>query len=102
VAYTVLVPGSNGPLVDSVWVRELETGVGFRIPVPSVAAVENIWWTDEGLVLSVVTYGTMDGRPPALALLQLKKDGSIAALSAAPMAVGTPVSGTSAATPANR
>jgi Tol biopolymer transport system component len=102
VAYTVLVPGSNGPLVDSVWVRELETGVGFRIPLPSVAAVENIWWTDEGLILSVVTYGTTDGRPPALALLQMKNDGSIAALWAAPVAVGTPVSGASAATPANR
>ena len=102
VAYTVLVPGSNGPLVDSVWVRELETGVGFRIPLPSVAAVENIWWTDEGLFLSVVTYGTTDGRPPALALLQMKNDGSIAALWAAPVAVGTPVSGASRATPANR
>ena len=102
VAYTVLVPGPSGPLVDSVWVRELETGVGFRIPLPSVAAVENIWWTNEGLILSVVTHGTADDRPPALALLQMKKDGSIAALWAAPVDSGTPVSRTSAATPANR
>ncbi len=90
VAYAVLVPGSAGPAVDSVWVRSLASGVGFRIPLPSVASVEDIWWTDEGLVVSVVTRGTAQGRPPTQALLQVKRDGSMAALWAAPAAVDTP------------
>jgi dipeptidyl aminopeptidase/acylaminoacyl peptidase len=94
VAYSVLVPGPVGPLVDSVWVRDYSSGVGFRIPLPSVATVEDIWWTDEGLILSVVTSGTAQSRQPAQAILQLKKDGSISALWAAPVAVGTPVAGT--------
>jgi len=94
VAYTVLVPGSSGPAVDSVWVRSLASGVGFRIPLPSVASVQDIWWTDEGVVISVVTSGTAEGRPPAQALLQVKRDGSIAALWAAPLAGDTPMGAT--------
>jgi dipeptidyl aminopeptidase/acylaminoacyl peptidase len=102
VAYSVLVPGPSGPLVDSVWVREYESGVGFRIPLPSVSSVEDIWWTDEGLILSVVTSGTPQSRQPTQALLQLRKDGSIAALWAAPVAVGTPMSGTPSAAATGR
>jgi dipeptidyl aminopeptidase/acylaminoacyl peptidase len=90
VAYAVLVPGSSGPAVDSVWVRSLGSGVGFRIPLPSVASVQDIWWTDEGLVISVVAGGTAQGRPPTQALLQVKRDGSVAALWAAPVTAGTP------------
>ena len=90
VAYAVLVPGSRGPAVDSVWVRNLSSGVGFRIPLPSVASIQDIWWTDEGLVVSVISPGTAQGRPPTQALLQVKRDGSIAGLWAAPVAVDTP------------
>ena len=102
IAYSVLVPGPEGPLVESVWVREFASGVGFRIPLPSVASVEEIWWTDQGLILSVVTLGTPQSRQPAQALLQLQKDGSIAALWAAPLAAGTPVSGTPLPSAADR
>ena len=94
VAYAVLVPGSGRPAVDSVWVRSLDSGIGFRIPLPSVASVDDIWWTDQGLVVSVVTTGTAQGRPPTQALLQVKRDGSIAALWAAPAAVATPTGAT--------
>ena len=94
VAYAVLVPGSGRPAVDSVWVRSLASGIGFRVPLPSVASVEDIWWTDEGLVVSVVTTGTAQGGPPTQALLQVKRDGSMAALWAAPGAVGTPTAAT--------
>jgi Tol biopolymer transport system component len=94
VAYAVLVPGSGRPAVDSVWVRNLVSGIGFRIPLPSVASVDDIWWTDEGLVVSVVTTGTAQGRPPTQALLQVKRDGSMAALWAAPVALATPSGGT--------
>jgi dipeptidyl aminopeptidase/acylaminoacyl peptidase len=101
VAYAVLVPGSGRPAVDSVWVRSLGSGIGFRIPLPSVASVEDIWWTDEGLVISVVTTGTAQGRPPTQALLQVKQDGSMAALWAAPSAIGTPNGATPVANPAS-
>jgi len=89
VAYSVLVPGSGGPAVDSMWVRSLASGIGFRIPLPSVTSVDNIWWTDEGLVISVVTRGTAQERPSTQALLQVKQDGSMAALWAAPAADAT-------------
>jgi hypothetical protein len=84
VAYAVLVPGAGSPTVDSVWVRSLASGIGFRIALPSVASVEEIWWTEEGLVVSVVTGPTAQGRPPTRALLQVNQDGSIGALWAAP------------------
>jgi hypothetical protein len=94
VAYTVLVPGAGRPAVDSLWVRSLVSGMGFRVPLPSVASVEAIWWTDDGLVVSVATTGTAQGRPPTQALLQVKRDGSMAALWAAPSADGTPTGAT--------
>ena len=94
VAYAVLVPGPGAPAVDSIWVRSLASGIGFRIPLPSVASLEDIWWTDEGLVVSVITTGTAQGRSPTQALLLVKRDGSMAALWAAPAAVATPTSAT--------
>ena len=99
VAYAVLVPGSGGPAVDSVWVRSLESGIGFRIALPSVASVQDIWWTEEGLVVSVVTKPTAQGRPPTQALLQAKRDGSISALWVAPSAVTAPAAATPGARP---
>ena len=86
VAYAVLVPGAGGPAADSVWVRSLASGIGFRIALPSVASVEDIWWTEEGLVVSVVTGPTAQGRPPTRALLQVQRDGAIGALWAEPAA----------------
>jgi Tol biopolymer transport system component len=94
VAYAVLVPGSGGPSVDSVWARSLGSGIGFRITLPSVAFVDEIWWTDEGLVISVVTNPTARGRPPTQALLLANRDGSISALWASPTPVAPPVSST--------
>lgn len=99
VAYTVLTPGVSGPQVDSVWIRDLDSRLGFGIPLPSVASVDDILWTDRGLAISVTTRSTTPGRAAAQALLQVNRDGSVAALWAAPVAMGTPVSGTPAATP---
>jgi hypothetical protein len=93
-AYTVLVPGSGGPAVDSVWVRSLASGIGFRIAMPSVASVDDIWWTEQGLVVSVVTKPTARGRPPTQALLLANRDGSISALWAAPGAATSPIGST--------
>jgi hypothetical protein len=102
VAYAVLVPGEPTPRVDSVWVRDIASGLGFRIAMPSVAAVNDIWWTDRGLVMAVVTDGASPARPQTVALLQVRPDGSVGALWAAPGDLGTPVPGTPAATPSPR
>jgi WD40 repeat protein len=99
VAYAVLVPGPAGPRVDSVWVRDLASRLGFRVAMPSVAALKNIWWTDNGVVPWVRTDGQGQGRAQAEALLQIKPDGSIAVLWAAPIAQATPVAATPRATP---
>jgi Tol biopolymer transport system component len=101
VAYAVLVPGSAGPTVDSVWIRSLESDIGFRIALPSVASVQDIWWTEDGLVVSVVTRPTAQGRPPTQALLQAKRDGSISALWVAPAEVAAPAGATPAVRPAS-
>jgi len=99
VAYVVLVPGIGPPRVDSLWVRRIESGPGFRVPLPSIAEVEELWWTDQGLAMSVIT-GDEDGQgAEMLALLQLMPDGTIVALWAAPIANATPVRGTPLATP---
>lgn len=98
VAYSVLVPGESDPRVDSVWVRDLRSRLGFRIQVPAVASVDGIAWTDSGLAIEVAT-GARAGRPPTRAVLQISRDGAVAALWAAPIADGTPAAATPAASP---
>jgi hypothetical protein len=95
VAYAVLVPGPGRPQVDSVWVRDLESDFGFRIALPAVASVDDIWWTDQGLVIRIQTVGTPQ-RPSTMALLRVTQDGAVSVLWAAPVAAGTPVSATPA------
>jgi Tol biopolymer transport system component len=102
VAYSVLVPGNGAPQVDSVWVRDLTSGVGFRVPMPVVESIEEIWWTDRGLVISTVTRGTAQSRSPVLALLIAKGDGATDILWAAPIFEATPISGTPVASPTSR
>ena len=99
VAYTVLVPGESDPRVDSVWIRDQESRLGFRIQLPSVASVDDITWTDRGLAMEVRTGGGASGRQPTQALLQVNRDGSISALWAAPISLGTPIGGTPVSTP---
>jgi hypothetical protein len=98
VAYAVLVPGDRGPRVDSVWIRDLTSRVGFRIALPTVASVDEIAWTDNGLAIAVTTTGTGQESPPRLALLQVTDDGQVSALWAAPLEVRTAL-GTPVATP---
>jgi dipeptidyl aminopeptidase/acylaminoacyl peptidase len=94
VAYAVRVPGDGAARVDSVWVRDIESGQGFRISLPSVNTLEDLWWTNQGLIVSVTTDGTGSLRQPMLALLQVTRDGAVSAIWAAP--IGTPAA---AATP---
>jgi hypothetical protein len=100
VAYSVLVPGESQPRVDSIWIRDLESRLGFRIQMPSVTSVDDMTWTDRGLAVEVTTGGGSSRRPATRALLQVNRDGSVSALWAAPIAEGTPTSGTPVSTPA--
>jgi Tol biopolymer transport system component len=100
VAYSVLVPGAGRPQVDSVWVRDLASRLGFKIALPTVAAVDDIWWTDAGLVFGVRTAGTRSGTPPSQALLLADRSGAVRALWAAPIRTATPVAAIPDATPA--
>ncbi len=88
VAYAVLVPGGSAPAVDSVWVRDLTSGQGIRLGLPSVRSVENIWWTSKGLAIAAVT----DRRnEPVLAVLLVAPSGNVSALWAEPRRVASPV-----------
>jgi hypothetical protein len=100
VAYSVLVPGEAEPRVDSVWIRDLESRLGFRIQAPAVTSIDDMMWTDRGLAIEVTTSRASSERPPARALLHVNRDGSVSALWAAPIVSGTPVSGTPVATAA--
>jgi Tol biopolymer transport system component len=102
VAYAVLVPGPAGPQVDSVWVRDITSRVGFRVNLPSVAAVDDVWWTDQGLVVQVTTRPTPQRPNATQALLQVAPDGTVSALWAAQTARGTPAAATPVATPVGR
>jgi dipeptidyl aminopeptidase/acylaminoacyl peptidase len=88
VAYAVLVPGETVPTVDSVWVRDLTSGQGIRLGLPSVRSVENIWWTSKGLAIATVA----DRRnQPILAVLLVAPSGNVSALWAEPLGVASPV-----------
>ncbi|MCA9876443.1 MAG: PD40 domain-containing protein [Thermomicrobiales bacterium] len=92
VAYAVLVPGDGTPRVDGVWVRELASGQGFRLGLPSMRSVEGIWWTSRGLAIATVTDRQNE---PILAVLLVSPSGNVSALWARPLSAAAP-----AATPA--
>ena len=88
VAYAVLVPGEGAPAVDSVWVRDLTSGQGIRLGLPSVRSVENMWWTSKGLAIATVT----DRRnEPILAVLLVEPSGNVSALWVEPQRAASPV-----------
>ena len=98
VAYAALVPGQDRPRVDSVWVRDIASGVGFRIEMPSVDAVQDVWWTEQGLVIAVTAGSSAYAATTVLVLLRVKPDGTADVLWAVPLGAATPVA-TPAATP---
>lgn len=103
IAYAVLIPGTGRPMIDSVWVRDIDSGVGFRVPLPSLETIEQIDWTNEGLVISAVTRGSTrtQDRAPVLALLDVAPSMDVSVLWVARVSQATPVTGTPvAATPA--
>jgi hypothetical protein len=99
VAYAVLVPGDGRPRVDSVWVRDLTSRVGFKVALPTVMSVDEIGWTDRGLAIAVTTSGAGRSRAPASAVLQVTGDGQVSALWVAPIPTPATPEGTPAATP---
>lgn len=101
VAYAVLVPSDDEPVIDSIWVRDIASGIGYRIPLATITAIKDIVWTDQGLVASVVTGGPGTSRPEVHAMLIVRRSGEIGLLWAAPVAGGTPVRASPVASPAN-
>lgn len=103
IAYVVLIPGAGRPTVDSVWARDIVSGVGFRVALPPVQTIDQIDWTNEGLVISVVTRGSTQDRAPVLALLDVAPSMDVSFLWVAQVSEATPVAATPvAATPATR
>jgi hypothetical protein len=94
------VPGDRSPRVDSVWVRDLASRVGFKIVLPTVASVDHVAWTDTGLAIAVTTTGAGRSGAPTTALLQVSGDGNVAALWAAPVATPVALAAEPEATPA--
>jgi hypothetical protein len=100
VAYIALIPGQNGPQVDSLWVRDLASRAGFRVELPPVGTVDRIWWTDRGLLVLATTQSAAM-HPSIAQLLRVNRDATVETLWTAPIPRGTPVAGTPAAgTPA--
>ncbi len=101
VAYAVLVPGQAGPQVDSVWVRDLTSNIGFRIEIPPLEAINDLFWTDSGLLVAAEVQSSA-GRATVSELLKVDNDATTKVLWAAPVTVSTPVAGTPAASPVTR
>jgi Tol biopolymer transport system component len=93
VAYIALVPGQIEPQVDSLWVRDLASRAGFRVDLPSVRAVDRLWWTDRGLLVLTTTQSAA-AHPGTAQLLRVDRDGTVETLWTAPIPRGTPVAGT--------
>jgi hypothetical protein len=98
VAYAVLVPGQSGPEVDSIWVRDLISNVGFRIEIPQLKAVNDFFWTDNGLLVAAEAPRGV-GQSTALELLHVDDNATTTVLWASPVSVSTPVAATPVATP---
>jgi hypothetical protein len=50
VAYTIAVPGPNGPTFNSLWIQQLGTANRQKLSTSAGDAVNGIWWASSGLV----------------------------------------------------
>jgi dipeptidyl aminopeptidase/acylaminoacyl peptidase len=50
VAYTIVVPGPNGPMFNSLWVQQLGTDNRQKLSAAAGSAVNELWWTASGVV----------------------------------------------------
>ncbi|HET7093197.1 MAG TPA: hypothetical protein VFI22_06965, partial [Thermomicrobiales bacterium] len=51
VAYAIDVPTDAGPVFNSLWVRDLESGRPMQVPMPTGLSIVRLWWTSAGLVV---------------------------------------------------
>jgi dipeptidyl aminopeptidase/acylaminoacyl peptidase len=98
VAYEVLVPGQAGPRVDSVWVRDLTTRQGFRLDLPPLSDVRDIWWVEGGLLIWAETASADDRRDGGTVFL-VDDSGAVEEFWRPPDARATPVGSTPEGTP---
>lgn len=98
IAYVVLVPGADRPRVDSLWLRDVTSGLGFRVNLSGIQDVEDLWWTDDGLYL-LATAEPQTEQKPGLTMYHVAVDGSVKPIWFAPRPAGTPVASPIAGTP---
>ncbi len=99
IAYVVLVPGPDRPHVDSLWLRDVASGLGFRIDLTDLREVDDLWWTDDGLFM-LATAEPRSGQQPDLMVFHVTVDGAVEPIWTAPRPAGTPVASPLAGTPA--
>jgi Tol biopolymer transport system component len=94
VAYTVVVPGSDGPIFHSLWVHQLGTANASRIAVPRGVSVIDIWWTKAGLIFQgTAASDSASGTPDAgvVNLYLATSDGEVRQTTGGAAQAATPV-----------
>ena len=103
-AYTVSVPGPDGPTFHSLWLRPLAGGQAVPLATPPDQAVTDVWWSAAGLLFRTVpaTAGETGDTGGDFALYRAVAGGPPEPLfaSAAATPVASPPAGTPAGTPA--
>jgi hypothetical protein len=100
VAFTVIVPGPNGPMLDSLWVQPLAGGMPYEIPVPVGTTATDLRWTNQGLIWRMIPADSpvTAPDPSTLGIALANDDGSTTVL--AELGLATPAPATPAGTPA--
>jgi hypothetical protein len=80
-------------------VRDLDSGLGFRVDLPDVVAVSDVWWTDGGLLVRARERES-PGSTASETIFLVARDGAARRLWDVPTTPATPVAATPLATPA--
>jgi hypothetical protein len=94
VAYTIVVPGPNGPTFNSLWIQQLGTANRQKLSASAGSAVNELWWTASGLVWRATddpTAITPDRPDAPFTLFQAGKGGTVTPIYHFQPAGGTPV-----------
>jgi hypothetical protein len=94
IAYTIVVPGQNGPTFNSLWIQQLGTSNRQRLSTPAGIAVNELWWVSSGLVWRATTDSTAviaTGQNESFTLYQTAKGGEATPIYRFQGRVATPV-----------
>lgn len=106
VVYEIALPGGEGWSFNGLYVRSLNSGQLYRVPIAAEASVVDVWWTSDGLIWTERQESTA-GAPLSVVLAAADGEqvrvGTISTVAhAAPMAspvTASPVASPSGATP---